>query len=137
MIQPTNMQYPQQGGANAVSINIYNPQAYGSTGAVNPGQCAPYQYTNSLYQMPQASAYAPAASAQPAYMPPYVMQAPMPQQQFVAPAPQAMPESVIAPQVAVAPMVEQTQNNATQVAAQEAAPVEIVEPQQVTQTPRD
>ena len=63
MIQPTNAQqlYPQQGGANAVSINIYNPQAYGSTPNAAAQTCAPYQYTNSLYQMPQASTYAPVA----------------------------------------------------------------------------
>ena len=32
MVQSTNMlnPYPQQGGANAVAINIYNPQAYGA-----------------------------------------------------------------------------------------------------------
>ncbi|MBR1617597.1 hypothetical protein IJ670_05535, partial [bacterium] len=62
MIQPTNMQqpYPAQGGANAVSINIFNPQAYGA--AQNQQQAAAVQtpnYTNSLYNMPQASLYQP------------------------------------------------------------------------------
>ncbi|MBQ8635503.1 hypothetical protein IJ425_05055 [bacterium] len=157
MIQPTNMQtpYPQQGGANAVSINIYNPQAYGNT----PNQSVPYNYTNSLYQMPQVSAYAPAQFHQ-GVMPQYpVMQAPMFQpQQFVAPAPapQVMPESVIpaAPEmvnIAQAPQIEapvqqpvvqapQVEAVAPQPAAQEVAPqaapapVEIVEPQVVAQT---
>ena len=53
--QPNIAQLPQsypQGGANAVSINIYNPQAYGTA-----PQNAPYQYTNSLYQMPQGQIY--------------------------------------------------------------------------------
>ncbi len=127
MIQPTNMQYPQQGGANAVSINIYNPQAYGSTGTVNPGQCVPYPYTNSFYEMPQVSAYAPAVNAQPSYAPQYLPQPQVTQQQFVAPAPQAMPESVIVPQ-ATAEVAN------AQAPAQEVAPVEIVEPQQVAQT---
>ena len=57
-IQSTNMQYPQQGGANAVSINIYNPQAYGGTSMPAQAQGVPYNYTNSLYQMPQGSVYA-------------------------------------------------------------------------------
>ena len=79
MIQPTNAQqlYPQQGGANAVSINIYNPTAYGST-PQTAAQTAPYNYQNSLYQMPQASAYQQQAmpSAYQQYMP---MQNPMTQ----------------------------------------------------------
>ena len=52
MIQPTNMQYPQAGGANAVAINIYNPQAYGGTNAPASAQGVPYNYTNSLYSEP-------------------------------------------------------------------------------------
>ena len=103
MIQPTNAQqlYPQQGGANAVSINIYNPQAYGAGASATPQACAttPYNYTNSLYQMPQNSAYAPVATqiqpeAYQQYMP---FQNPVAQEQtqLVAPAPQMMPESVM------------------------------------------
>lgn len=103
MIQPTNAQqlYPQQGGANAVSINIYNPQAYGSNPNAQAQNCAttPYEYTNSLYQMPQASAYAPVnqqiqPDAYQQYMP---IQNPVGQEapQLVAPAPQMMPESVM------------------------------------------
>ena len=59
MIQPTNAQplYPQQGGANAVSINIYNPQAYAGQAPQQMAQPAPYAYQNPLYQMPQASMY--------------------------------------------------------------------------------
>ena len=48
--------YPQQGSANAVSINIYNPQAYGSAPQMVPQQL-PYNYTNSFYQMPQTNVY--------------------------------------------------------------------------------
>ncbi len=125
MIQPTNAQqlYPQAGGANAVSINIYNPTAYGST-PQTAAQSAPYNYQNSLYQMPQASAYQQQVmpNAYQQYMP---MQNPMmqqpiefqPVQQQVipqqpvyfqpsqtnvqtleTPAPQMMPESVMAQQ---------------------------------------
>lgn len=131
MIQPTNMQtpYPQQGGANAVSINIYNPQAYGSTGTTSmPAiQNAPYGYTNSLYQMPEVSAY-PTLQAHQGFMYPQYMQMqptvtqPI-NQQVIAPMPQAMPESVL----------NQAPAQATEAVAQE-APVEIVEPQQATQT---
>ena len=97
MIQPTNTQLPipQQGGANVVSINIYNPQAYGTT-----PQQAPYDYTNSVYNVPQNSVYNQGVQyvpqqvvAQPAQT--YV-QAPI-QQPIVAaiPAPQMMPTSVL------------------------------------------
>ena len=109
MIQPTNAQqlYPQPGGANAVSINIFNPQAYGN---VPNNMQAPYQFQNSLYQMPQASAYAqpmmPQAYQQ--YMP---MQAPvapmMAAPAVVAPAPQVMPESVLTQQAQAQPQIQQ------------------------------
>ncbi len=95
MIQPTNVQqpYPQQGGANAVSINIYNPQAYGSGN--NPNACqtqAPYQYTNSVYSMPQTSVYnEPQQAIQQA---PYQQLIPA-QSPIIAPAPQMMPNSVM------------------------------------------
>jgi len=150
MIQPTNMQtpYPQQGGANAVSINIYNPQAYGGTPNAQM-QNVPYNYTNSLYQMPQASAF-PQVQSHQGFVPAYpLMTAPVIQpQQFItaAPAPQVMPDSVIpeAPQmvnVAQAPVIEapaqqvapQPEVVTQQVQAAEAveqAPVQVVEPQQ-------
>ena len=78
MIQPTNAQtpIPPQSGANAVSINIYNPQAYGST----PSQ-APYNYTNPLYNIPQASLYNQGTQ----YVPQQVIPQMIPQQ-FAAPA---------------------------------------------------
>lgn len=142
MIQPTNAQqlYPQAGGANAVSINIYNPTAYGST-PQNSSQAVPYNYQNSLYQMPQASAYQQQSmpNAYQQYMPmqnPVVQQTVVPQiaapnenlqqvtsqapvafqpsqtasQVLESPAPQMMPESVMAQ-----PQVQQTQVEQAQV----------------------
>lgn len=151
MIQPTNMQaqYPQQGGANAVSINIYNPQAYGGSPNTNATTQAPYAYQNSLYQMPTASAYAlPLHQGfAPQYMNSMPMQIAQPQQ-FVAaaPAPQVMPETVIpaAPQttnIAQAPVIQQEpapqaapqvqQAPQMEVAPQAVdTPVEIVQPQE-------
>ncbi len=108
MIQPTNAQqlYPQAGGANAVSINIYNPQAYGA--GAQPQQ-APYAYTNSLYQMPNASMYnQPVVNeCYQQYMPAQTPQTFVPQ--LSAPAPQMMPNSVLTqpqmqPQVQQAPV---------------------------------
>ncbi len=123
MTQPlTNAQqmYPQQGGANAVSINIYNPQAYG--GAAPAQACVPqqvpYNYTNSLYQMPQANTY-----QQP--MPvPNVYQQYMPMQSPIAPPPQIMPESVMS----------QPQEAQTQEAPASTAEVQPQQPEQVQQT---
>ncbi len=116
MIQPTNAQqlYPQQGGANAVSINIYNPQAYGNT--PQAGQQVP-NYTNSYYQIPQASVYQPQTylpqDAYQQYMMP--MQNPIvpqyPTQDWVqyqqpqmvsVPAPQVMQDSLIEQQAPAA-----------------------------------
>ena len=144
MVQSTNMlnPYPQQGGANAVAINIYNPQAYGAPAAQQ--QVPPYAYTNSLYNMPQVSAY-PQMAAQPMVYPQYiptgvVNNAPMliNEPQLTAPAPQAMPQSVIAPEVAATPVqqevVQAPAQEVAQAPAQQApAPVEIVEPQQQAQ----
>lgn len=115
MIQPTNAQqlYPQQGGANAVSINIYNPQAYGAGAQAQAQQPQVPDYTNSLYQMPQASMYQPQADPMAAYYQQFMpMQNPiqqpiMPQmfqpdlmmaqpQMFPSPAPQLMPDSIMA-----------------------------------------
>ncbi|MBQ7287475.1 MAG: hypothetical protein IJW73_06930 [Candidatus Gastranaerophilales bacterium] len=158
MVQSTNMlnPYPQQGGANAVAINIYNPQAYGAPATQQ--QVPPYAYTNSLYNMPQVSAY-PQMAAQPMAYPQYiptgvVNNAPMliNEPQLTAPAPQAMPQSVIVPEVAAAPVqqevVQAPAQEVAQAPVQQApapvqqapapvqqapAPVEIVEPQQQVQ----
>ncbi len=121
MTQPltsTQQAYPQQGGANAVSINIYNPQAYGATPQANPQQ-APYNYTNSLYQMPQANAY-----QQPQQLPDAYQQY-IPMQTPIAPAPQIMPESVmtqpeqqVQPEAQVAPTAQQTPEAQAPVAEQ-------------------
>ena len=104
MIQPTNTQMPipQSSGANAVNINIYNPQAYGNA----PQQ--PYDYTNSLYNVPQNSVYNQNAQYVPQQIIPQVIpnvapqvqpayvQAPVAQPAIVAiPAPQVMPNSVL------------------------------------------
>ena len=119
--QPNIAQLPlnhPQGGANAVSINIYNPQAYGST-----PQNAPYQYTNSLYQMPQGQVYPQQAQTLGQNIDPQAYQQYIPNQQaqnivapVIAPAPQLMPDSVL-PQA--------TENQPKAEAAQE--PVKVVE----------
>ena len=122
MIQSPNMQMPmqpipQQGsGANAVAINIYNPQAYGSV--PNAQAQVPYNVEQPIYQMPYMPMYPQANTVAPIQIPSAyqqfmpvnnVMNAPvMPQAsaiepQFVAPAPQAMPQSVMAPAVEQAP----------------------------------
>ena len=98
--QPNFAQLPQtlpQNGANAVSINIYNPQAYGSS-----PQQAPYAYTNSFYQLPEAQIYKQPVyteqKANPVAYPQYVpAQIPQAQtyQPVIAPAPQLMPDSVL------------------------------------------
>ena len=119
MIQPTNAQplYPQQGGANAVSINIYNPQAYGAGQGTTT--TAPYNYQNSLYAMPQASLYqqmqAP-MNSMPAQYPVYpgLTQVQNYTQQPIAPSPQMMPESVMAQnteQTPIAPQVQETEKD--------------------------
>lgn len=138
MVQSTNMQMPmqqipQQGsGANAVAINIYNPQAYGSA---QGAQQQPYAIQQPIYNVPYASMYqqemVPNQYQQGAYqqfMPvANVMNAPVQsaETQYVAPAPQTMPESVIS-------------NGAAQVqqqeVAQETKPVEIVDSKQAAQT---
>ena len=109
MNQLTAQQYqPSSGGANAVSINIYNPQAYGADKQQAGVQQMPYGYTNSLYQLPQASAFNPQAipSAYQQYMP---VQSPiMPVQQAIVPPPQIMPESVISAPVQQPVTQEQT-----------------------------
>ena len=100
MIQPTNAQLPMpQSGANAVSINIFNPQAYGSAPTTQQTQGVPYGYTNSLYNLPQASVYNQGVQYAPEQ---YVTQLPQAtsdnmQQPVVAtiPSPQRMPTSVL------------------------------------------
>lgn len=107
MTQPINAQayqqvpmayqpIPQQGGANAVSINIYNPQAYGGSAPAQTlaPQQVPYNYTNSFYQMPQVNTYQQPQQQLDAYQQ-YIPTAPM--QAPIAPAPQIMPESVMTP----------------------------------------
>lgn len=144
MIQPTNMmQMPYQlpGGANAVAINIYNPQAYGSAPNGQAALNAPYQVQQPLYQVPYAPMYAESGMTNPMayqqFMPVNnILNAPaMPaaQPQFVAPAPQAMPQSVIMPAEA-----QVTQTPAEVPAAQApaeapAAAVEVVEAQQAAE----
>ena len=135
MIQPTNAQqiYPQPtGGANAVSINIFNPQAYGGVPqGANNNVSAPYSYQNPIYAMPQASLYQPQA-AMPAQYPIYqpIQQAVIPEQapaqQPIAPAPQMMPNSVIDSN-AQAPDANQAQQ--VQTAAQEVQQPEVAEVQ--------
>ena len=156
MIQPTNAQqtYPQ-GGANAVSINIFNPQAYGSAPqqqTTNTSNTAPYDYTNSVYNMPQASVYQPdqqgVATAQyPQYLPqaqtlPVAPQAQAPEQAQVptppavapvaAPAPEIMPQSVMeqaqAPQ---APEQAQVPQQTEQVQAPQANQAETPEAEKI------
>lgn len=128
MIQPTNAQqlYPQAGGANAVSINIYNPQAYGA--GAQPQQ-VPYAYTNSLYQMPNASMYNQPVQndCYQQYMPVQTPQVAVPQ--LNAPAPQMMPQSVLTPAVQQDPMQAQPQ-----VAAEQSVTPEVVEQAPQAQT---
>ena len=110
MIQPNYVQPPQgttqqPGGANAVSINIYNPQAYGNTNGVQQPQQPqqpPYNYTNSVYQMPQGEVYGNQNQAQVPpqqyFVPSANTQVPVNEQNaqpVIAPAPQVMPNSVI------------------------------------------
>ena len=96
MIQPTNAQLPiPQSGANAVSINIYNPQAYGAG-----TQQAPYDYTNSVYNVPQNSLYNQGIQYMPqTYVPHvhqgYVQNAVQPPVIAAIPTPQLMPNSVL------------------------------------------
>ena len=133
MITPTNAQqlYPQPAGANAVAINIYNPQAYGNA---PQAQQIPYGYTNSIYNVPQASLYQPQQMGcqnpitQPyGYVPQQYINAPI-----TAPAPSVMPESVmnnqaqtapVAPVAApVAPTAQEAQATAPQSQAAQEAP---------------
>ena len=115
MIQPNytqfTPQYPQPNGANAVSINIFNPQAYGSAPQgmqqqAMVSQPSMYQMPQAqMYQMPQAQMYQmPQAQmyqmpqAQETYYQPYVVTQPQvvqTPQVVAAPAPQVMPESVM------------------------------------------
>lgn len=129
MIQPTNMQgaYPT-GGANAVNINIFEPKAYAGSAPTAPSSQAPYAYQQPIYNMPYTPVY-PTGMPAPAQPEAYqqfmpinnVNTAPITEPQFVAPAPSAMPQSIITPEVAQAPTVEQQ--------AVAPTPVEIVEPQ--------
>ena len=106
MIQPQYAQAYTQGtpSANAVNIQIFEPKAYAS-----PQPAMQPNYTNPIYNYPQASMYAPMPAPQ-QYMP-----YPMPQQYQVPPMmpqypgyPQAqtVPQPMMQPQ---APYVEQPQ----------------------------
>ena len=126
MIQPTTAQqtYPQ-GGANAVSINIFNPQAYGSS-PQQQQQTAPYDYTNSIYNVPQASLYQPQQAQNVQQYPQYLPQAqtlPMPAQ--IAPEVQQN-AAPVAPVAAPAPTLE---NMPQSVMDQPQAPIEAQQPQ--------
>ena len=124
MIQPTytqvNPQYPQPNGANAVSINIFNPQAYGTspqglqqTGM--PVQSSMYQMPQTqMYQMPQTQMY----QMPQGYYQPYVpAQSPI----VSSPAPQMMPESVMS-QPQAEPVVEAKEAKPEVSAKEEAKP---------------
>ena len=141
MITPTNAQqlYPQPAGANAVAINIYNPQAYGNA---PQAQQIPYGYTNSIYNVPQASLYQPQQMGcqnpitQPyGYVPQQYINAPI-----AAPAPSVMPESVMSDQaqtVPVAPVaapVTPTAQEAQATAPQSQAAQEAPAAQQASET---
>ena len=138
MIQQPNMvqmpqNTPQGSGANAVSINIYNPQAYGSA----PNN-APYEYTNSLYQMPQGQVYPTQQQVNEQPVNPEAYQQYIPNQTVVnqqltptapviAPAPQLMPDSVL-PQTSTV-QAQQTQPQQAQQTqnVQQQAPVQQTE----------
>ncbi|GBF23084.1 hypothetical protein tpqmel_0488 [Candidatus Gastranaerophilus sp. (ex Termes propinquus)] len=128
MIQPQYLQQPQPavnsgGGANAVAINIHNPQAFGA-----PQQQAaqsPVQYP--IYGYPQSQVYSPQPMMQ-NFQQPYLPQLPM----YQPPAPPAqaypvaqepiMPEPVLVPQmmpeVPVQPVAAPEQIAAPEPAAQ-------------------
>ncbi len=101
MIQPQYLQqqYPQ--APSAVSINIYEPKSYGSA----PVQQVPYSYSNQLYAMPQASAWAqqPISYAQspfqqyaiPQFVPQQLPTQIAPELNTIPVAPQPMPDAVI------------------------------------------
>ena len=143
MTQPISnrqMAYTPSPSANAVSINIYNPTAYGSA----PAQQAPYDYTNSFYNMPQTSMYEAPAQQQYASYPTYqnyqaqnpamIYNQPNAYQMPQAPAPEVMPQSVITNNFQ-APQAAQTEP--AQAAPQETAPQQAVAPQaQAIQEPK-
>ena len=114
MIQPTNVQmpmqaqYPQQGGANAVAINIYNPQAYGSTPNAQTG-VVPQTFQQPIYSMPYMPMYSDTSMTNPMayqqFIPTYNQQY---QPQLMAPQATEMPQSVMTPEqpVVVQPQVQ-------------------------------
>ena len=108
MIQPTNAQLPitQPSGANAVSINIYNPQAYGSA-----PQQTPYDYTNSVYNVPQNSVYNQGVQFVP--------------QQYVPQANQGYVQNEIQPVVAAIPAPQMMPGSVMEQAPVQQAPAEV------------
>ncbi len=167
MIQPTNVQmpmqaqYPQQGGANAVAINIYNPQAYGSAPNAQAG-AVPQYCGQSVYGMPYVPTYSATGMTNPMayqqYMPmnntsqiiPYypAQTAPAVEQSITQTSPQIipyypaqatsvaqedMPQSIIAPQVAIQPPVAEQPQAAEQPQTVE-QPQAVEQPQQPAKT---
>ena len=167
MIQPTNVQmpmqaqYPQQGGANAVAINIYNPQAYGSAPNAQAG-AVPQYCGQSVYGMPYVPTYSETGMTNPMayqqYMPvnntsqiiPYypAQTAPAVEQSITQTSPQIipyypaqatsvaqedMPQSIIAPQVAIQPPVAEQPQAAEQPQTVE-QPQAVEQPQQPAKT---
>ncbi len=154
MIQPQYAQPYAQGtpSANAVNIQIFEPKAYASPQPAQPN------YTNQLYNYPQASLYGsqpqtmyPMQQGYPAQMMPYPQMMPqympypqagypsavMPQQQpqvytvppqIVSPQPQEMP----APAIEQAPVQQEVAPAPVQV--EQAAPVAVEQPVQPAQT---
>ena len=153
MIQPTNVQmptqaqYPQQGVANAVKIDIHNPQAFGTV----PNSCMMPSGQQAIYDMPYMPTYSDAGMTNPMAYQQFIPTYNQYQPRLMAPQAPEMPQSVmtpeqpviVQPQVQVQPqqIIEQPQ------AAQEAQaqPVqeaqtqavqqpEVVQPQQPAQT---
>lgn len=159
MIQPQYAQPYAQGtpSANAVNIQIFEPKAYASPQAAQPN------YTNQLYNYPQASLYGPQPQAMypmPQAMPyPQMMPQYMPygMPQYNMPYPQAgypgaemaqqqpqvytVPPQIVSPQPQEMPApaieqqpVQQEAAPAPTQAEQQAAPVTVEQPAQPAQT---
>lgn len=138
MIQPQYAQPYSQGtpSANAVNIQIFEPKAYAS-----PQQAMQPNYTNQLYNYPQASLYgAPQGQYTPYPMTPAPMYQPMPQypgypmQQPQAYMPYAMPQYPAYPEQQ---QVMQVPYEAPQVVSPEPQPMPapVIEQPQAQQAP--
>ena len=134
------------GVANAVAINIFNPQAYGAPSGAQPMQNSQFQGLTSPYQMPFAPMYSNNAITNPMayqqFMPVQnIMNAPAfvpAEPYFVAPAPMEMPASVLPPsemtaQVPEAPVIEVAPEAPAAVQEVVAPAVEVVQPEQTAQ----